>query len=211
MVHSSGVQVGYSQSQDLPLNRQQDTTDLSFQIIDVTLDGANYPIKYNITDDAAEVLSIVADKESFKLIITIAPTKDGKLTVMVPRNLTDYKVAGGKDGKFVVNINAKQATDFQEILNNQTTRGLEINFGKDDRVIEIVGTQMGQADISNVREQTMEAAPAAGTNASEATANASETGGSMVNQTGEALQTFVNKTTGVLGNISGEIVGTNNE
>ena len=106
MVHSSGVQVGYSQSQDLPLNRQQDTTDLSFQIIDVTLDGANYPIKYNITDDAAEVLSMVADKESFKLIITIAPTKDGKLTVMIPRTLTDYKVAGGKDGKFVVNINA---------------------------------------------------------------------------------------------------------
>jgi hypothetical protein len=119
---------------------------------------------------------------------------------MVPRNLTDYKVAGGKDGMFVVNINAKQVTDFQEILNNQTTRGLEINFGKDDRVIEIVGTQMGQADISNVREQTMEATPAAGT-------NASETGGSIVNQTGEALQTFVNKTTGVLGNISGEIVG----
>src|ERR671919_903948 len=174
MVHSSGVQVGYSQSQGLPLNRQQETTDLSFQTIDVTLDGANYPVKYNITDDAAEVLSMVADKESFKLIITIAPTNDGKLTVMMPRNLTDYKVAGGKDGKFVVNINAKQVTDFQEILNNQTTRGLEINFGKDDRVIEIVGTQMGQADISNVREQTMEAAPAAGT-------NASETGGSIVN------------------------------
>src|ERR687892_1845015 len=205
MVHSSGVQVGYSQSQGLPLNRQQETTDLSFQTIDVTLDGANYPVKYNITDDAAEVLSMVADKESFKLIITIAPTNDGKLTVMIPRNLTDYKVAGGKDGKFVVNINAKQITDFQEILNNQTTRGLEINFGKDDRVIEIVGTQMGQADISNVREQTMEAAPAAGTNASEATANASETGGSIVNQTGEAAQTFVNKSASVLGNVTGEV------
>ena len=148
---------------------------------------------------------MAADRDAFKQTITIAPTKDGKLTVMIPRNLTDYKVAGGKDGKFVVNINAKQVTDFQEILNNQTTRGLEINFGKDDRVIEIVGTQMGQADISNVREQTMETAPA--TIASEATANTSKTGGSIVNQTGEALQTFVNKTTGVLGNISGEIVG----
>lgn len=46
---------------------------------------------------------------------------------------------------------------------------------------------------------------------SEATANASETGGSIINQTGEALQTFVNKTRGVLGNISGEIVGNENE
>lgn len=201
------VKCGYCYGQGQSTGEQQELNSMSFQTTDVTLDGISYPVKYNISDNAAEVLSMAADKEAFKQTITIAPTKDGKLTVMIPRNLTDYKIAGGKDGKFVVNINAKQVTDFQEILNNQTTRGLEINFGKDDRVIEIVGTQMGQADISNVREQTTEAAQAAGTNASEATANASETGGSIVNQTGEALQTFVNKTTGVLGNISGEIVG----
>jgi hypothetical protein len=201
----SAIPLVYGQGQST--GEQQELNSMSFQTTDVTLDGASYPVKYNISDNAAEVLSMAADKDAFKQTITIAPTKDGKLTVMIPRNLTDYKVAGGKDGKFVVNINAKQVSDFQEILNNQTTRGLEINFGKDDRVVEIVGTQMGQADISNVREQTMEAAPATGTNASEATANASETGGSIVNQTGEALQTFVNKTTGVLGNISGEIVG----
>ena len=150
---------------------------------------------------------MAADKESFKLAITIAPTKDGKLTVMIPRSLTDFKVAGGKDGKFVVNINAKQVTYFQEISNNQTTRGLEVNFGKDDRVIEIVGTQMGQADISKAKEQAIQAAPTVRSNASETAANASETGGSIVNQTGEAVQTFVNKTTGILGNISGEIAG----
>jgi hypothetical protein len=201
----SAIPLVYGQGQST--GEQQELNSMSFQTTDVTLDGASYPVKYNISDNAAEVLSMAAEKDAFKQTITIAPTKDGKLTVMIPRNLTDYKVAGGKDGKFVVNINAKQVTDFQEILNNQTTRGLEINFGKDDRVLEIVGTQMGQADISNVREQTMEAAPAARTNASEATANASETGGSIVNQTGEALQTFANKTTGVLGNISGEIVG----
>jgi hypothetical protein len=210
MVHSSGVQVGNSQSQDLPLNRQQETTDLSFQSIDVTLDGANYPVKYNITDDdSAEVLSMVADKESFKLIITIAPTNDGKLTVMIPRNLTDYKVAGGKDGKFVVNINARQITDFQETSNNQTTRGLEINFGKDDRVIEVTGTQMGQGDIATVTEQASEMSPTSDAeirdNASQAVANVSQTGSSIVNRTGEAAQTFVNKTASVLGNVTGEV------
>ena len=173
------------------------------------MDGANYPVKYNITDDAAEVLSMVADKESFKLIITIAPTNDGKLTVMIPRNLTDYKVAGGKDGKFVVNINAKQITDFQETSNNQTTRGLEINFGKDDRVIEVTGTQMGQGDIATVTEQASEMSPTSGAeitdNASQAGANISQTGSSIVNQTGEAAQTFVNKTASVLGNVTGEV------
>jgi hypothetical protein len=209
MVHSSGVQVGYSQSQGLPLNRQQETTDLSFQTIDITLDGANYPVKYNITDDAAEVLSMVADRESFKLIITVVPTNDGKLTVMIPRNLTDYKVAGGKDGKFVVNINAKQITDFQETSNNQTTRGLEINFGKDDRVIEVTGTQIGQGDIATVTEQAREMSPTTGAeirdNASQAGVNISQTGSSIVNQTGEAAQTFVNKTASVLGNVTWEV------
>jgi hypothetical protein len=115
MAPSSGIQLGYSQG--LPMSRQQEANDLSFQITDVTLDGISYPIKYNITDSAAEVLSFVADKEPLKLVMTIAPTKDGKLTVMIPRNQTDYKVAGGKDGKFVVNINAKEITEFQEISN----------------------------------------------------------------------------------------------
>ncbi len=30
---------------------------------------------------------------------------------------------------------------------------MEINFGKDDRVIEIIGTQMGQGDIATVKEE----------------------------------------------------------
>jgi hypothetical protein len=204
---SSAIQLVYAQGP--PMNGQEEEgNNLTFQATNVTLDGARYPVKYNITDDAAEVLSMAADKESFKFIITIAPTKDGKLTVMIPRNLTDYKVAGGKDGKFVVNINAKEITDLQEISNNQTTRGLEINFGKDDRVIEIIGTQMGQGDIATVTEQATEMTPTPDAeNASQTGANISQTGASIVNQTGEAGQAFVNKTTSVLGNVTGEILG----
>ena len=152
--------------------------------------------------------------------MTIAPTKDGKLTIILPRNVTDYKIAGGKDGMFVVNINAKQSTNFQEILNNRTAREFEINFGKDDRVIEIIGTQMGQADIATVKgekatEITSPPPPSINTtnmtenvknNASMAAGgNASQTGESIVNQTGEAAQTFVNKTASALGNVSGEV------
>jgi hypothetical protein len=33
---------------------------------------------------------------------------------MISRILTDYKVAGGNDGKFVVNINARKITDFKK-------------------------------------------------------------------------------------------------
>ena len=56
---------------------------------------------------------MAADRDAFKQTITIAPTKDGKLTVMIPRNLTDYKVAGGKDGKFVVNIMLNRLLTFK--------------------------------------------------------------------------------------------------
>ena len=117
---------------------------------------------------------------------------------MIPRNLTDYKVAGGKDGKFVVNINAKEVTNFQEVSNNQTTRGLEINFGKDDRVIEVIGTQMGQGDIATVQEQATEMTPASGAE------NASQTGANFANlnsfkaaisgQAGSTIDTVNNNT-----------------
>lgn len=152
--------------------------------------------------------------------MTIAPTKDGKLTIILPRNVTDYKIAGGKDGMFVVNINAKQTTNFQEISNNRTARELEINFDKDDRVIEIIGTQMGQGDISTVKEEATEItspppSPNTTTNMTEnvrnnnaspaAGDNASQTGESIVNQTGEAAQTFVNQTASAFGNVSGEV------
>ena len=42
-------------------------------------------------------------------------------------------------------------------------------------------------------------------NTSLAGGNASQTGESIVNQTGEAAQTFVNKTASALGNVSGEV------
>jgi hypothetical protein len=213
LVYSQGPPTRQQQQQ-----QQQDLNDLMFQTTNVTVDGISYPIKYNITNDAAELVGTVAEKESVKLIMTIAPTKDGKLTIILPRNVTDYKIAGGKDGMFVVNINAKQTTNFQEISNNRTARELEFNFSKDDRVIEIIGTQMGQGDISTVKEEATEITslpPSPNTtnitenvrnNTSPAAEdNASQTGGSIVNQTGEAAQTFVNKTASVVGNVSGEV------
>jgi hypothetical protein len=107
---SSAIQFVYSQ--DPVINRQQDADDLTFQTFNVTLDGNIYPIRYNITDKAGEIQSIVADKELFKTIATITPTKDGKLTVILLRDLIDYKVAGGKDGRFQVNINAKPISTY---------------------------------------------------------------------------------------------------
>jgi hypothetical protein len=35
-------------------------------------------------------------------------------------NMLEYKIIGGKDDRFVVNINAKHNTNFQEISDNKT-------------------------------------------------------------------------------------------
>ena len=115
-------------------------------------------------------------------------------------------------------LNNWNVTNFQEISNNRTARELEINFGKDDRVIEIIGTQMGQGDIATVKEEEateITSPPPNTTNMTEnvrnnnaslaAGDNASQTGESIVNQTGEAAQTFVNQTTSALGNVSEEV------
>ena len=41
-------------------------------------------------------------------------------------------------------------------MNNRTAREVEINLGKDDRVIEIIGTQMRQWDIVTIKEEATE-------------------------------------------------------
>ena len=201
IAHSPATHIGYSQVSGL--NRQQNADNLTFKSFNVTLDGITYPIRYNITDNAGEIQSIVADKDSFKLISTITPTKDGKLTVILPRDLIDYKVAGGKDGKFQVNINAKPISTYQEIPSNRTTRGLEIDFTKNDRAIEVVGTQMGLADIAQVKEEATEATPQNSTQ--NVTNNTSQTEQSITNKTIEGAESFVNKSASVLGNLSGEV------
>jgi hypothetical protein len=203
---------------------QQGVDDQNRKTANVSVDGNTYTIKYNATN--ARVLSIVPEKESAKVVVTIEPTKEGKLTIDLPRELIDYKIAGNKDGNFIVHINAKQISTFKENIpstgNNKTSRALEINFGSGDRTIEIIGTQMAQASVADIKKQLQkeEAAAAAANKTKEASllanktmtkniTNAPKAGGaaSIINKTGEVAKTFVNKTTGVLSNITKSLVG----
>lgn len=109
----------------------------------VTVGGKNYQVKYSI--NSGQVLSTVADKTGTKLVLTIQPAgKNGKITIDLPRKLIDYKLAGNKDGSFVVHINGKQNVpiNVKEISNNSISRTISIDYGSGDRVIEIIGTQM---------------------------------------------------------------------
>lgn len=106
----------------------------------VTLsNGKSVPIKYNIS--TGKLLSLVLDKDKSSLIaIVSAPSDKGNLTLEVPRDVVDAKKQGNADAQFAVHVDGKDAT-FRETSNNKVTRILSIDFNKDARVIEIIGTQ----------------------------------------------------------------------
>jgi hypothetical protein len=162
----------------------------------VKVDNTNYQVKYNVTNNDAKVVSIVPQKESTKLVITIEPTNNGKLTIELPRTLIDYKIAGGKDGNFILHINGKQVDNVREVSNNQSARILEISFGAGDRTIEIIGTQMGQGPVALVKSQVETSA--------NKTMQTLENKTSIATAKGPA-ETFVNKTIGTLSNLTGGI------
>ena len=177
----------------------------------VNIQGNNYQIKYNNTN--AKVVSIVPQKEAAKLVITIEPAKEGKFTIDLPRQLIDYKIAGSKDGNYIVTINGKQVSTFKEISNTPSSRTLEISFGGGDRTIEITGTQMAQGQVSAIKAQTeaaVKAQLAAATKTKESSSNITKNVGinpsSHIESNASGTPgSIVNKTVGVVSNITGGI------
>jgi len=99
-----------------------------------------FPIKYNITK--GKLLGIVGDKDKTTMIFLLGGTSDnGKLTVELPRNVLDAKSQGNTDTKYHVKIDNKDV-DYKEVGTNLNARILQIDFSKDDRMMEIAGTQM---------------------------------------------------------------------
>ena len=179
------------------------------KMTNIIVQGNKYPITYNITN--AKVVSIVPQPEAAKLVITIEPTKEGNLTIDLSRQLIDYKIAGNKDGNYIVHVNGKQIPNFKESSNTAASRTLEISFGSGDRTIEITGTQMAQGQVGAVKAQTEAAVKTqlaanktkeslASTNKNIG-ANASQMKGNVSGMAGSV----VNKTVGVLSNITGGI------
>ena len=99
-----------------------------------------FPIKYNITK--GKLLGIVGDKDKTTMIFLLGGTSDnGKLTVELPRNVLDAKSQGNTDTKYHVKIDNKDV-DYKEVGTNLNARILQIDFSKDDRMMEVIGTEM---------------------------------------------------------------------
>jgi len=103
--------------------------------------GKSIPINYLI--NTGKVLGLVLDKSRATLSVNIsAPSADdnGNLTIQIPRDVVDNKKEGNTDAPFRVHVDGKDAT-FKETANNKTTRTLSIQFGKDAKVIDIIGSK----------------------------------------------------------------------
>ncbi len=118
-------------------------------------DQGTYDVEYIIKGGTVENMEI--DYDGLALVITIDATKDGTITVTLPRDLIDAKkpanlspddILVGKtvdpkdleDDEYFVLIGGEEAS-FKE-TKDKDSRTLSIGFLADDTQIEIVGTQI---------------------------------------------------------------------
>jgi hypothetical protein len=103
--------------------------------------GKAIPINYLI--NTGKVLGLVLDKSRATLSVNISsPSADdnGNLTIQIPRDVVDNKKEGNADAPFRVHVDGKDAT-FRETDNSKTARTLSIQFNKDAKVIDIIGSK----------------------------------------------------------------------
>jgi hypothetical protein len=101
--------------------------------------GKSIPIKYVI--NTGKLLGVVLDKSraTLNVILSTASADNGNLTIQIPRDIVDNKKEGNADAPFRVHVDGKDAT-FKETANTKTTRTLSIQFNKDAKVIDIIGS-----------------------------------------------------------------------
>ena len=103
--------------------------------------GKSIPINYLI--NTGKILGLVLDKSRATLSVNISsPSADdnGNLTIQIPRDVVDNKKEGNTDAPFRVHVDGKDAT-FRETDNSKTARTLSIQFNKDAKVIDIIGSK----------------------------------------------------------------------
>lgn len=93
-------------------------------------------ISYSIID--TKIKNITLDCPSRSMIIYLEPaTKNGILTISIPRTLLDTKISDNQDDKFFVLVNGEEV-DFSEIQTNPDARTLIIPFKINTEQIEIL-------------------------------------------------------------------------
>lgn len=122
-------------SSDVSAQEQTNMTTNNLKVM-----NTNFSIQYNNTG-MVKILSVKPDVQARALVITLQATKDGLLTVTLPRELIDKKVRGA-DSPFFFVIGGYISGDAKENSKTSTQRTITIPFTAGNHVIVIVGTQV---------------------------------------------------------------------
>lgn len=107
-----------------------------FQIYKIKEKQYEFFIPYSIT--YTKVQNIVLDCPSRSMVIYLEPaSKNGTLTISIPRSLLDTKISENQDDDFFALVNG-QEIDYSETEKNQDVRTLIIPFNVDVKEIEII-------------------------------------------------------------------------
>ncbi len=103
------------------------------------VDGTDFSLSYSIT--GGSITNIYPDVPGTALVIEIETTDDGELTITLPRELIDSKVAGtDNDADFIVLLDlAEEASGVTE-TKTSTDRTLTIPFDNGAERINIIGS-----------------------------------------------------------------------
>jgi hypothetical protein len=115
---------------------QEQTNVTSNKVINVM--NTNFSIQYNNTGNA-EILSVKPDIQARALVITLQATKEGLLTITLPRELIDKKEHGADSSYFFVS-GGGMSGDAIENSKTSTERTITVPFTDGNRQIEIIGT-----------------------------------------------------------------------
>ncbi len=118
------------------VSAQEQTNVTSNKVVNVM--NTNFSIQYNNTG-IAEILSVKPDVQARALVITLQATKDGLLTMTLPRELIDRKDRGA-DSPFFFVIGGYISGDAKENSKTSTERTITVPFTDGTEQIEIIGT-----------------------------------------------------------------------
>jgi hypothetical protein len=111
----------------------------SKHIFHVDVEGQGYDIPYVIKGGVVNDMQV--DFQSFALTLSINATKNGAVSLDIPREFMDAKKMDGSDEKFIVLINGTEV-DPSEAQGSSLSRNVTINFLKEDSQIELIGTKI---------------------------------------------------------------------
>ena len=96
-----------------------------------------FDVEYSVKGGTLK--DITVDSNNFALIVEIESIEEGVITLDLPREFIDAKKQDGKDETFIILIDGIDAT-YLESSTDAKSRTVAINFEKEDKVIEIIGT-----------------------------------------------------------------------